>query len=60
MKKVKVTKDDGNSYMLIIYPFNDKNATFGFNLQKSELYQLYLDLNNIFNDNSDIEENNED
>jgi len=56
MKKFKIIKDDGNTFMFIVYPFNDKNTTFGFNVKKSDLYQLYLDLKNVIEENKNDEE----
>ena len=47
--KVRIIPDSGDMYLMVIYPFNDKNVTNGFSMSKSDLYQLYSKLRDIFN-----------
>jgi len=49
----KIIEKEKDEFLLILYPFNNKEVTYGFNVKKKDLYSLYLDLKNIFEmDNS--------
>jgi len=45
---IKNDNDKVLNKLLILYPFNNDGVTFGYKFEKEELYNLYIQLRDIF------------